>query len=42
VLVFNILDVTSAQTSKESPPLPENAPQNLIEVNKVINKKNLQ
>lgn len=45
VLVFNILDVTSAQTSQEAPPIPENAPQNLmniIEVNKVINKKNLQ
>jgi arginine decarboxylase len=45
VLVFNILDVTSAQTSEETPPIPENAPQNLmniIEVNKVINKKNLQ
>ena len=45
VLVFNILDVTTAQTSEEAPPIPENAPQNLmniIEVNKVINKKNLQ
>jgi arginine decarboxylase len=45
VLVFNILDVTSAQTSEEAPPIPENAPQNLmniIEVNKVIHKKNLQ
>ena len=45
VLVFNILDVTSAQTSQAAPPIPENAPQNLmniIEVNKVINKKNLQ
>ncbi|RYD23238.1 MAG: biosynthetic arginine decarboxylase [Verrucomicrobiaceae bacterium] len=45
VLVFNILDVTSAQTSEEAPPIPENAPQNLmniIEVNKVINKRNLQ
>jgi arginine decarboxylase len=45
VLVFNVLDVTSAQTSEEAPPIPENAPQNLmniIEVNKVINKKNLQ
>lgn len=45
VLVFNILDVTSAQTSQSEPPIPENAPQNLmniIEVNKVINKKNLQ
>jgi arginine decarboxylase len=45
VLVFNILDVTSAQTSEEAPAIPENAPQNLmniIEVNKVINTKNLQ
>ncbi|RYD49733.1 MAG: biosynthetic arginine decarboxylase, partial [Verrucomicrobiaceae bacterium] len=45
VLVFNILDVTSAQTSEAAPPIPENAPQNLmniIEVNKVINKRNLQ
>jgi len=45
VLVFNILDVTSAQTSEEAPPIPENAPQNLmniIEVNKVIHKKTLQ
>ena len=45
VLVFNILDVTSAQTSEEAPPIPDNAPQNLmniIEVNKVIHKKNLQ
>ena len=43
--VFNSLDVTSAQTSEAAPPIPENAPQNLmniIEVNKVINKKNLQ
>jgi len=45
VLVFNVLDVTSAQTSEAAPPIPENAPQNLmniIEVNKVIKKKNLQ
>jgi arginine decarboxylase len=45
VLVFNILDVTSAQTSEAEPPIPDNAPQNLmniIEVNKVISKKNLQ
>ncbi|MFT3991412.1 MAG: biosynthetic arginine decarboxylase [Luteolibacter sp.] len=45
VLVFNVLDVTSAQTSESAPPVPENAPQNLmniIEVNKVISKKNLQ
>jgi arginine decarboxylase len=45
VLVFNILDVTSAQNSEAAPAIPENAPQNLtniIEVNKVINKKNLQ
>ncbi|MCX8496214.1 MAG: biosynthetic arginine decarboxylase [Akkermansiaceae bacterium] len=45
VLVFNILDVTSAQNSEVAPAIPENAPQNLmniIEVNKVIHKKNLQ
>lgn len=45
VLVFNILDVTSAQTSEDEPPVPEKAPQNLlniIAVNKVISKKNLQ
>jgi len=45
VLVFNILDVTSAQNSELAPAIPENAPQNLmniIEVNKVIHKKNLQ
>lgn len=45
VLVFNILDVTSAQTSETVPPIPQNAPQNLlniIEVNKALSKKNLQ
>ncbi|MFT4175676.1 MAG: biosynthetic arginine decarboxylase [Luteolibacter sp.] len=45
VLVFNVLDVTSAQTTESTPPIPENAPQNLmniIEVNKVISKRNLQ
>ncbi len=45
VLVFNILDVTSAQTSDEAPPVPENAPQNLlnlIDANKTLSKKNLQ
>ncbi|MFD0894799.1 biosynthetic arginine decarboxylase [Luteolibacter ambystomatis] len=45
VLVFNILDVTSAQTTDKAPAVPENAPQNLlnlIEVNKVLAKKNLQ
>ena len=45
VLVFNILDVTTAQNSESAPAIPENAPQNLtniIEVNKVIHKKNLQ
>ncbi len=44
VLVFNILDVTSAQTTDDAPPIPENAPQNLtniIEINKVIGKDNL-
>lgn len=45
VLVFNILDVTSAQTSDAAPPVPENAPQNLlnlIDANKTLSKKNLQ
>ncbi|MBK1882947.1 biosynthetic arginine decarboxylase [Luteolibacter pohnpeiensis] len=45
VLVFNILDVTSAQTSEEAPPIPEKAPQNLIniiEVNNALSEKNLQ
>ncbi|MFD2255755.1 biosynthetic arginine decarboxylase [Luteolibacter algae] len=45
VLVFNILDVTSAQTSEKEPVMPENPPQNLINlfhVNKALNKSNLQ
>jgi len=45
VLVFNILDVTSAQTSDEAPAIPEKAPQNLtnlIHVHKTLSKKNLQ
>ena len=45
VLVFNILDVTRAQTSEDAPPVPQNAPQNLtnlIDVHKTLNKKNLQ
>ncbi len=45
VLVFNILDVTSAQTSEQAPATPEKAPQNLtnlIYVHKTLNKKNLQ
>jgi arginine decarboxylase len=45
VLVFNVLDVTTAQTSEAPPVIPEKAPQNLlnlIEVNKVVSKKNLQ
>ena len=45
VLVFNILDVTSAQTSEEAPATPDNAPQNLlniIDINKTLSKKNLQ
>jgi arginine decarboxylase len=45
VLVFNVLDVTRSQTSEAAPPIPDNAPQNLmniIEVNKVIKEKNLQ
>lgn len=45
VLVFNILDVTRAQTSEDTPGVPEQAPQNLlnlIDVNKTLSKKNLQ
>ena len=45
VLVFNILDVTRAQTSEVEPPVPETAPQNLtnlIHVNKTLNEGNLQ
>ena len=45
VLVFNILDVTSAQTSEAAPATPDKAPQNLlniIDINKTLSKKNLQ
>ena len=45
VLVFNILDVTSAQTTDKEPVMPEKAPQNLLNlfhVNKTLSKKNLQ
>ncbi|MBX3741935.1 MAG: biosynthetic arginine decarboxylase [Akkermansiaceae bacterium] len=45
VLVFNILDVTSAQTSEAAPAIPEKAPQNLIniiDINKTLSTKNLQ
>jgi len=45
VLVFNILDVTSAETSIEAPVLPENAPDVLAamaEVDRVLVRKNLQ
>ena len=45
VLVFNILDVTTAQTSVDAPPIPDKAPQNLtnlIHVHKTLSKKNLQ
>ncbi len=45
VLVFNILDVTSAQTSEAAPAIPEKAPQNLlniIDINKTLTTKNLQ
>jgi arginine decarboxylase len=45
VLVFNILDVTRAQTSEDAPPIPQHAPQNLtnlIDVHKTLNKHNLQ
>jgi arginine decarboxylase len=45
VLVFNILDVTTAQTTDKEPVMPEKAPQNLtnlFHVNKTLSKKNLQ
>ena len=45
VLIFNILDVTSSQTSDKEPVMPEKAPQNLtnlFHVNKTLSKKNLQ
>ena len=45
VLVFNILDVTSAQTTDLEPVVTQNAPdqlRNLVEVNRVVCKKNLQ
>ncbi|MDX1679235.1 MAG: biosynthetic arginine decarboxylase [Akkermansiaceae bacterium] len=45
VLVFNILDVTQAQTSDVEPDTPKEAPQNLfnlIYVNKTLSKENLQ
>jgi len=45
VLVFNILDVTSAQTTELEPVVTQNAPdqlRNLVEVNRVVCKKNLQ
>ncbi len=45
VLVFNILDVTSAQTTDKEPVMPKEAPQNLtnlFHVNKTLSKKNLQ
>jgi arginine decarboxylase len=45
VLVFNILDVTRAQTSQDAPDIPKKAPQNLlnlIDINKTLSKKNLQ
>ncbi len=45
VLVFNVLDVTSAQTTELEPVVTQNAPdqlRNLVEVNRVVCKKNLQ
>ncbi len=45
VLVFNILDVSTVQTTNDAPPIPEDAPQNLINlihVNKDLSIKNLQ
>ena len=45
VLVFNILDVSTVQTTDQAPPTPDDAPQNLInliQVNKDLSKHNLQ
>ncbi len=45
VLVFNILDVSSVQTTDEAPGIPERAPQNLvnlIQVNRDLATDNLQ
>lgn len=45
VLVFNILDVTSVQSSEKEPPKPDGTNENLknlFEVNRVLGKKNLQ
>jgi arginine decarboxylase len=45
VLVFNILDVSTVQTTEQEPATPEQAPQqliNLIHVNKDLSKRNLQ
>jgi len=45
VLVFNILDVSSAQTTENAPPAVEHPSEslaNLIDVNRVLCKKNLQ
>jgi arginine decarboxylase len=45
VLVFNILDVTTSQTTDAEPPRPEQAHGNLlnlVEVNNVLSEKNLQ
>lgn len=45
VLVFNILDVSSVQTTDEAPSMPEEPPQNLVNLfhtNKDLSVKNLQ
>ncbi|MFK7852404.1 MAG: biosynthetic arginine decarboxylase [Akkermansiaceae bacterium] len=45
VLVFNILDVTSAQTTEKEPEMPEAPPQNLtnlFHVNKTLKQESLQ
>lgn len=45
VLVFNILDVSTIQTTDNAPPTPDKAPQNLlnlIHVNQDLSKDNLQ
>jgi len=45
VLVFNVLDVSTIQTTEEAPPIPDQAPQNLknlIQVGEDITQRNLQ
>ncbi len=45
VLIFNILDVSTVQTTERAPAIPENAPQhlvNIIQVNEDLTTRNLQ